>query len=329
VSVVVPLYNYGRYLPEAVDSALQQPGVDVEVIIVDDASTDGSQAVARRLQRRDPRVTLIEHERNLRHIRTYNDGLARASGEYLVLLSADDALTPGSLARSVALFEAHPRVGLVYGRIAAYGAPIPRPVANWWQVWAGGEWVRHVCRRGRNMIANPEVVVRADVYRDIGGYDLDLPHAADMLMWLQTAARSDIGFVGGPRQAVYRTHDTNMHVTAYIGATDDMTQVRDVYARFFADAGATLPGAGRMRELAMASVAREALLRAALLGADGAPPATVVALRDFARRTSQRAPATAAWAWSAPGGRVPPGAIRAAERARWKIRSRRTDLVGL
>ena len=61
VSVVVPCYNYGHFLPEAVASALAQEGVDVEVIVVDDASTDGSAAVAWRLASEDPRISVVLH----------------------------------------------------------------------------------------------------------------------------------------------------------------------------------------------------------------------------------------------------------------------------
>ncbi len=103
VSVVIPCYNYGRYLPECVASVTAQPGVELEIIIVDDASTDGSQDVARALAAADPRIRLLLHAENARHIITYNDGLALATGDYVVLLSADDLLAPGSLARSTSL----------------------------------------------------------------------------------------------------------------------------------------------------------------------------------------------------------------------------------
>jgi glycosyltransferase involved in cell wall biosynthesis len=74
VSVVIPCYNYGHFLPEAVASVLEQPDVDVEVIIVDDASTDHSAEVAESLTS-DPRVGLVRHKVNQGHIATYNDGL--------------------------------------------------------------------------------------------------------------------------------------------------------------------------------------------------------------------------------------------------------------
>jgi glycosyltransferase involved in cell wall biosynthesis len=75
-----------------------QVGVDVDVIVIDDASTDGSAAVVRDLAASDDRICAILHPRNRGHIATYNEGLEQARGEYVVLLSADDALPAGALA---------------------------------------------------------------------------------------------------------------------------------------------------------------------------------------------------------------------------------------
>ena len=336
VTVVIPHYNYGRYLPVAVASALDQKDVDVEVIIVDDTSTDGSVEVARRLAAQDDRITLVEHEQNLRHIRTYNDGLSRATGDYVVLLSADDALTTDALTRAVALMEAHPSVGFVYGGVESFTEELPPVKAGrvWWQIWPGEKWVKRLAHRGRNSVVNPEVVMRRSVYEETGGYDVDFPHAADMYMWLQAATLGDVGFVGGPRQAYYRTHALNMHSTQFGGVADDMTQVREVYERFFAEDGARLPAAHRWLEASRRSVAREALLRAALLESSGTSHSSLVALRQFARETSTHAVGSAAWRWTSlaagGGGTFDSGRlVHVVESVRWKIRSRRQTAVGL
>ena len=110
VSVVVPCYNYARYLRDAVDSVLSQEGVDVDVLIVDDYSSDGSAEVASSLAAGDERVRVIVHGQNVGHIATYNEGLASVAGDYVVLLSADDMLTPGALAGATSLMEARPNV---------------------------------------------------------------------------------------------------------------------------------------------------------------------------------------------------------------------------
>ncbi len=291
VSVVVPSYNYGRYLPSAVASALDQPGVDVEVIIVDDASTDGESVdVARAVAASDARVTLVEHEKNMRHIATYNDGIARATGDYLVLLSADDLLAPGSLSRSARLLQAEPSVGLVYGYAellrgdaTAVGAATTQPDATW-TVWSGAEWIKRMCRRGRNVIRNPEAIMRRDLINELGGYDPDLPLSADMYMWLRAAARADIGRVNGPVQAYYRIHDSNMHDVDFGGLLDDSREVLATFDRFIVAEEANLARPRALSRTARRQVAREVLRRSALL--TGSEREHVTELREFARNAS-------------------------------------------
>src|SRR5258708_7132537 len=96
VDVVVPCYNYGRFLRSCVGSVLEQSVRDLRVLIIDDASTDDSLSVARKLASDDPRVSVIAHSRNQGHISTYNEGIAWASAGYFLLLSADDLLVVGA-----------------------------------------------------------------------------------------------------------------------------------------------------------------------------------------------------------------------------------------
>src|SRR6185437_11695937 len=186
VTVVVPCYNYGHFLPACVASALDQEGVDVDVIIVDDASPDGSAEIARRLAAADPRVSLIQHESNRRHLVTYNDGFRAATGTYLVQLSADDLLPKNSLVRAVAMLQAMPSLGFVYGYAAHFRGTPPRATSavRSWVTWSGRDWVAERCRSGYNVIQTTEVVMRASVVRDVGYYRLDLPHSGDLELWM-------------------------------------------------------------------------------------------------------------------------------------------------
>ena len=116
VDVFVPCYRYGRFLETCVGSILSQEGVDVRVLILDDASPDETESVGRRLERADSRVEYRRHAVNAGHIATYNEGIAWATADYVQLLSADDVLTPGALARITRVMDAHPEVTLGYGR---------------------------------------------------------------------------------------------------------------------------------------------------------------------------------------------------------------------
>ncbi|WP_250280018.1 glycosyltransferase, partial [Frankia sp. Cppng1_Ct_nod] len=114
----------------SVGSALDQPGVATDVVIVDDASDDDSASVAVSLAAADSRVGVLTRRANGGPVAAFNDGLAKAQGEYLVRLDADDLLTPGSLARSLALLEANPWVGMAYGRPLHFDGDSELPAAG-------------------------------------------------------------------------------------------------------------------------------------------------------------------------------------------------------
>ena len=261
VTVVIPCYNYGHYLSTAVKSVLDQPGVDVEAIVIDDASTDASAEVVRGLAAADPRIRPILHRRNLGHITTYNEGLEQANSDYVVLLSADDALTPGSLARATALLEAHPSVGLVYGYYEAFVDDPPavtEEVRNW-TIWSGQEWIERRCRAGRGCIASPEVVMRTSVQHAIGGYEVSLPHSGDFEMWLRAAAVSDIARVNGPPQAYYRVHSNSMMRTAYADYVVDLEQRLLAFENALVGPRASVSNGGSLFATATKSLAASAL----------------------------------------------------------------------
>jgi glycosyltransferase involved in cell wall biosynthesis len=261
VSVVIPCYNYGLYLSDCVKSVLDQPDVQVDVLIIDDASPDGSAEVVSRLAAQDSRIRAICHDTNRGHIATYNEGLAQARGDYVVLLSADDLLTPGCLYRATSLMEAHPSVGLTYGfclDIRNGELPPARTIATNWIIWPGHKWIAHRCKTGQNVLSCPEAVMRTETLRQIGGYHADLPHAADFEMWMRAATVSDIGFVGGADQAYYRIHSNNMHHSRFDLYADVSERLR-AFDRIFDERSELLTGANMMREAAHRALAREAL----------------------------------------------------------------------
>jgi glycosyltransferase involved in cell wall biosynthesis len=316
VSVVVPCYNYGRFLPEAVRSVLTQPDVDAEVIVVDDASTDDSVEIAGALARSDPRVRVLVHEQNRGHIATYNHGFEHARGEYVALLSADDVLAPGALARATALMEAHPSIGFVYGSAIPFsGTPrAPELPLRDWVVYPGQLWLDRVCRTAGNPISSPEVLMRRGAWTDAGPFDPRLPHCADLALWMASAARWDVGRIDGPAQALYRTHDASMHVTVNSGALRDLHERRSTFERFFAERFPPSPQAHAMHDRARRGLARLAVRLA--MGRnwwDAAEP-PVEELRAFARETWPPIERTVLW-------------VRLARRSRSGQLGRRYDQV--
>jgi hypothetical protein len=266
VDIVIPCYNYGKFLADCIAGAVDdQPGTDVRVLIIDDASTDDSAEIAQKLAAAYNRVEAIVHPVNRGHIATFNEGLLDwAGGDYCVLISADDKLTPGALRRATDLMDAHPEVGFVYGNVVSFrdGEELrpARTTSRQPTIWPGRRWLEQRFREARTRIFSPEVVVRTSAQHQVGGYDPALYHTADLEMWMRLAACADVGFVHAD-QAYKRTHANMMS-----GVVDDLLhldQRRAAYEAFLRRQGHALPNAAELSDMVHRELAKEALWVAA------------------------------------------------------------------
>jgi glycosyltransferase involved in cell wall biosynthesis len=147
VSVVIPVYNTARFLPETVESVLAQTYTCWELILVDDGSTDGATAIALEYAARYPgRVHYLEHpgHSNIGMCTSRNLGIERSKGEYIALLDSDDVWQAPKLQEQVALMEAHPEAGMVFGR------------TEYWKDWVGEG---HIPGRNRFSLLVPGVTI--------------------------------------------------------------------------------------------------------------------------------------------------------------------------
>lgn len=240
-SVIIPCYNYGQYLRGCLGSVLSQRGVEVRVLVIDDASQDNSAVVGAAEAQRDGRVELRRHSTNRGHIATYNEGLEWASGDLVVLLSADDLLTPGSLLRAARLLEAHPEVGMVFGRHIDFQTEQPPlgviadtdECAS--QILGYHEFLKTSCALGHTPIESPTVVVRGWVHREVGGYRAELPHSCDTEIWLRLASQAAVGVLDAD-QAFRRWHTGNMtHGYTPLRRYEEQRAAFEVHFRDFAD----------------------------------------------------------------------------------------------
>jgi glycosyltransferase involved in cell wall biosynthesis len=255
-------------LTGCIESVLAQAGVEVRVLIIDDASPDETPQVAHALMERDTRLEYRRHDANAGLIATANAGLDWADdSDYVVLLSADDLLVPGALRRAVSAMEAFPNVGLVYGRApyARAGRPLPSTDGRWrdTKVWEGRDWIRRRCRCAHNCISSPEVVVRTSVQRRAGRYDAGCFHTSDLNMWLRIAAVSDVAFIKGVPQAIYRVHGDSM-LRSNRDPLLDLRERRAAFDSFFRFCRPRIDDAGQLQLQRMVgrALARQALWRA-------------------------------------------------------------------
>lgn len=277
VTVVITSYNYGRFLNQCMRSVLSQTGIELRIIIVDDASTDDTSQIAADFAREDSRVRLIKLRRNIGMIAAVNLALQEVNTDYFVKLDADDMLTSGSLQRSVALLEKYPNVGFVYGRPYDFHGDAPPPphdllhrrtlgaLAEWIvtrgckpsTVWPGSEWIELRYRRAHNCIEQPEAVIRLATLKRIGQYNSKLPHTSDLEMWLRLASISDVGRVNQHEQGYYRIHPASMQRTVHSGLATDLVGRRDA---FLSDAlVGTIPRDPDLSSIVKKKLARQAI----------------------------------------------------------------------
>jgi glycosyltransferase involved in cell wall biosynthesis len=246
VDIVVPCYNYGRFLEECVVSILDQSVRDVRVLIIDDASSDDSLSAAQKLADADSRVSIIAHPENRGHIATYNEGIAWASADYFLLLSADDVLVTGALERAVSIMDANPDVVLTHGQSLVWNDDLPppkiEPVAD--HTWAQQDLVEEMCKTATNFVATPTAIVRTCSQQAVGGYRASLPHSGDMEMWLRLGAHGAVAHINTV-QAIYRKHSNAMSNPFFAEVLSDYRQRKLAFDSFFGEYGGVLP-ASRM-----------------------------------------------------------------------------------
>lgn len=265
VSVVVPCYKYGRYVTDCVTSVLANSEVDLDILVVDDASPDDSWSIVQRLPGLDPRIRVHRNTRNQGLIGTANAAITVATGDYLVLLSADDALTPGWLDRGVSFLARNPQAALAYGPTRRFADRLPtlhvkravRPVG-----WSGRDWIEQTCARGVTPMLSPEVIARTSALHEVGGYRADLPYSSDMEMWLRLASVGDVIRVGGPVAAFYRVSAQSMSRRVYLDLLHELQVRRDAFDAWYGFAGDRVPDREALMATARTALARRAVRRA-------------------------------------------------------------------
>jgi len=211
VSAIVPLYNTERFLGQALDSALAQTWRNLEIVVVDDGSTDASAQIAYDYARRHPDVIRVIHQRNEGMVNARNTAMAAARGDCFALLDADDVWLPHHLQECVAEFERSPRVVLVHAdveRIDDRGNSLGRSPRVWNRL--GSDAYRGLYLRREHVVC-PTAVFRREAIDAIGDFDVQFNRIGceDRDLWLRMASIGRIVYIDNVH-AHYRLHGANM-----------------------------------------------------------------------------------------------------------------------
>lgn len=212
VTVLMAVRDGEPFVHDAVESVLSQTFADFELLVVDDASTDGTVATVEAFG--DPRVRLLRNERNLGQVPSLNRGLREAVGSYIARLDADDVCLPARLARQVEVLDSQPDVALV------------------------GTWMRAIDTRGRTLghlrktlddyvdfvyhtlimrvyVSHPSAMYRRDPVLALGGYDDATGPAEDKDLWRKLALQRYEARIVPEELVLYRLHGRQLsHVRA-------------------------------------------------------------------------------------------------------------------
>jgi glycosyltransferase involved in cell wall biosynthesis len=194
VSICIPAYNSEKYILETVEHALNQTWKNIEVLVVDDASTDGTVEKLKTIQ--DPRFHYYVNEKNLGMTGNWNRCVCLCKGEYVKLVPADDLLYPGCIAKSAPYLIRHPDVTLVItgtdlindeGRIT--GRYAHWPVRG---VFRGDKLAKSSILLN-NFFGNPVCALfRKEDFELTGGFDEDIPYILDFDLWLSLACLGNV-----------------------------------------------------------------------------------------------------------------------------------------
>ena len=184
VTVLMPVYNADRSVAQTVDSILAQTFRDFEFLVINDGSTDRSQAILEGYARRDDRVRLVSRP-NTGYVAALNEGLGIARGEFIARIDADDLADPRRLELQVARMRQEPQ--LVALGSNAYAMDEDGRLLGDYDVPLAHEDIEAAHLRGSSSIHHPAVMLRPDAVKQIGGYRRELMPCEDFDLWLRLA----------------------------------------------------------------------------------------------------------------------------------------------
>jgi glycosyltransferase involved in cell wall biosynthesis len=246
LSVTVTNYNYARYLDQNLSSIRRQSFDDFELIVVDNASNDGSLDVIRDHASVDSRLRVIAHEENRGMFASLRESVELCRGRYRVHVDADDfVLTDDAFEQQVRSLEEHPDMAFTYSSLTMVDPNdqlifVSRPYPGD-TVVDGGHALERVLTFALN---HSGMMFRLDAYRATDGYPDRYPHVADMLLAGRLCAVGDVGYID--RQLYgFRKHGENLHLRPEAHVMRD--EILPVIDEAFAVAGGRLPDAAAAR----------------------------------------------------------------------------------
>ena len=216
VTVVIPAYNAARTVERALASVWRQNYPELEVIVIDDGSTDDTDL--RVGARHNPNLRLIRLDKNRGECGAMNVGIQEARGDYIAFLDADDEWLNNKLSKQIPIIDSHPEMSFIScggeaiapdgSVIATFG--LDRPSCS------SGDFWRALL--AKSQVAKPSVVARRAKLLELGGFDEALKISGDQDMWIKLALSGEVGFIA---EVLIRVHITADSLMMRYGGRED------------------------------------------------------------------------------------------------------------
>jgi glycosyltransferase involved in cell wall biosynthesis len=240
VSIIIPCYNYGRFLPETLDSLRQQSFRDWECLVVDDGSEDATREIVHRINVLDDRIRYIWQVNKGQPV-ARNTGLEHASGEYIQFLDADDLLAPGKLKAQVHYLDHHLEADIVYGKVRYFetGMRDELFLDRWGDRMT--EWMPMISGQGRPILL---ALTEKNIFelgcalfrrkKELGNFDPSLQGVEDYAYCFQAAAAGlSFHYLGEPGTEIFMRHHpasfSKNRATMYKRELDLRRCIREVF----------------------------------------------------------------------------------------------------
>ncbi len=238
ISIVTLSFNQGRFLETAIRSVIEQPGVELDYIVVDPGSTDDSRTI---IERYRDRIDHVIFERDDGPADGLNRGFARASGDIYGFLNADDVLMPGALAEVARAFEDNPDADVIAGHghiIDADGKTVRRMYSDRFSIWG--------YLYGGVVLLQQSTFFRARAFETVGGFNVDNRTCWDGELWLDMALAGKTFHRMNRFWSAFRVYDTS--ISGAIARDGDQRAAYDRdRRRMFLNARGRVPGGLRDR----------------------------------------------------------------------------------
>ena len=217
ISIVTPSFKQAKFLRRTIESVLSQDYPQIEYIIMDGGSTDGSQEI---IQEYEDRLAYWESIPDKGQTDAINKGFAKATGKYLAWLNSDDIYQPGAFSEAVAYLEDHPEVGMVYGDstfIDAQGQIIGK--------FPAAQTDLRKLRRGYVHVPQQASFFRRALWEKVGPLDPSFYFAMDYDLWVRLAEEAPLVYLPERNWASFRLHGDAKTIAADSRCWPEMLRV--------------------------------------------------------------------------------------------------------